>query len=466
MRLPSSSRRAAVLAASSLVALAAVVKAAPARANGRYPASGQIAVAPMDPKTILVRATYGLMLSRNGGQTWAWICEPAVGYSGVEDPMMSFMANGNLLAGIFEGLSVGSPDGCQWGFIGGGLLGKYVIDLSVDAVDPTQAVLIISNNAGQDDAGSQIFLGQLWQTSDNGATWAQAGVNLDPEYLGLTVDTAPSNPMRVYSSGRTGPPDYPGMLERSDDRGGTWQALPIPGADDTHLPYIGAVDPNDPDVVYVRIDADPSDVLLVTKDGGMTWSTIFTATGKLNGFALSPDGATVAIGGPGLSLDGGPPADAGVWTAPASTLQFTKQSSVGALCLTWVAGGLYACADEFTNGFTAGVSADQGKTFTPLMHLAGICPLTCDEPDSGVTSQCPAAWPLTAYTIGGTCDIDAGTGGTGAGGSPSASATTGTGSGAAASAKGCSCSLPAGAEGGAAAVSFLALAAALRRRRR
>src|SRR6185312_13424792 len=126
--------------------------------------------------------------------------------------------------------------------------------------------------------------------ADSGHTWAQAGVNLPPQFLGLTVDTAPSNPQRVYISGRNGPPSYPGVIARSDDRGATWQMLSIPGADSTHLPYIGAVDPQNPDIVYVRLDADPSDSLLVSKDGGVTWTTAYTATGKLTGFALSPDG--------------------------------------------------------------------------------------------------------------------------------------------------------------------------------
>ena len=40
----------------------------------------------------------------------------------------------------------------------------------------------------------------------------------------------------------------------------------------------------------------------------------------------------------------------------------------------------------------AGLSTDQGHTFTPLMHLAQVCPLVCAEADSGVNQLCPAAW--------------------------------------------------------------------------
>jgi hypothetical protein len=200
------------------LALAALALAAPAQANGRYPAAGQIAIHPTNPDVLLVRATYGLLFTTNGGQSWSWICEPAVGYGGVEDPMMAFTADGTLLAGVFEGLSIGQPDGCNWSFAPGGLANKYVIDLAADKVHPENSVLIISNHVGQSDAGAPIVLTQLWQTSDSGKTWAQSGVNLPPGFLGLTVDTAASNPNRIYLSGRNGPPDYLGVVERSDDR--------------------------------------------------------------------------------------------------------------------------------------------------------------------------------------------------------------------------------------------------------
>ena len=457
--------------------LATLALASPALANGRYPASGQIIVHPTDPKTVLVRATYGLLLTHDAGKDWGWICEAAVGYAGVEDPSMGFMSGGTLLAGIFEGLVEGTPDGCTWSFVHA-LENKYVIDVAVDKVDPTRGVVMISNGVGTDDAGSPTFLTQVWQTSDTGKTWTQAGASLNPELLGLTVDTAPSNPSRIYISGRTGPPSYPGVLERSDDRGATWQVLPIPGSDDTHLPYIGAVDPNNPDIVYVRIDSDPSDSLIVTKDGGMTWSTVFTASGKLNGFALSPDGSTVAVGTPGLPQPTGPNTDPGVWTAPASTLEFTQQSKVGALCLAWAPSGLYACGNEFTDKFTAGLSTDNGKTFQPIMHLGGICPLMCAEPDSGVTQQCPTYWPAAAQTLGATCDLGAGGGsgagggGTGAGagtsGHSGAQGTSASSSGGVAggSSKSCSCSLPGSTGSGLAGLASLGLAGALLRRRR
>lgn len=439
--------------AAVLVTIAALSIPTAASANGRYPAAGQIAIAPSDPATILVRATYGILLTKNGGQRWEWVCEAAVGFTGSEDPMVSFTADGTILAGIFEGLSVSHDTGCQWSFAGGGLAQHYVVDLAVDKVDPQKGVLVISNSNGQDDAGQPVFLGQLWATADNGKTWAKSGVDLPQQFLALTVDTAPSDPNRVYASGRLGPPQYPGALERSNDRGQTWQTLPIPGSDDTHLPYVGAIDPNNPDIVYVRLDGSPSDQLVVTKDGGQTWNKIFDGQGDLFGFALSPDGATVAIGG---DKDG-------IWTAPTSTLSFTKVSSVGAKCLTWSKDGLYACADEFLDGFTAGVSKDEGKTFTPIMHLSALCgPLACGAGTS-VGSMCAAQWPATAATISATgCDQP--DGGSSSSSSSSSSSTSSSGGG---DSGGCSYAVPAaGAAWMASAAALLGVASARVRRRR
>src|SRR5207249_3345481 len=80
--------------------------AAPALGNGRFPAAGQIVVDPADPSSIVIRATYGTLTTRDGGKSWSWICEASVGYSGSEDPMMGITKDGSMLAGTFQGLSV------------------------------------------------------------------------------------------------------------------------------------------------------------------------------------------------------------------------------------------------------------------------------------------------------------------------------------------------------------------------
>ncbi|AUX42220.1 hypothetical protein SOCE26_036470 [Sorangium cellulosum] len=391
---------AAGIAAAAVLSIAAL--AAPASANGRFPAAGLIAAHPSDPSRLLVRATYGLLATQDGGETWRWICEPLVGFGGYEDPMLAFLADGTLIAGIYDGLSASKNGGCDWAFAPGDLLGRYVVDLSAERADPSRAVLVVNTGLG---AGR--FLTQLWETSDNADTWTPAGANLPDDFLALTVDVAPSEPSRVYLSGRLGAPDYPGVLFRTIDRGETWEQLAIPGSDDRHLPFLSAIAPADPDRVYVRIDGEPNDVLVVSDDGGQSFTAAFEGQGNLLGFALSPDGATVLVGG---DMDG-------IWRAPASTLEFEKVSDVGARCLTWTPTGLFACGDEITDGFTIGVSRDEGATFSALLHRDGLCgPLEC-APDSGMAATCTDLWGATQLSVGSRqCGGDAGTGGGGGGG--------------------------------------------------
>jgi hypothetical protein len=437
---------------SGFAAAAAVTLAGlPAVANGRFPAAGQVVVDPSNPTHLLVRTTYGLTVSSDGGARWSWICEPAIGYGGTEDPMMAITADGSIIAGIFEGLSASHDQGCQWDFAQGGLKDRYVIDLSTERANPKNAVLLISNSVG-----GSMFLTQLWETKDNAATWTVAGVDMPADFLGLTLDAAPSDPSRVYVSGRYGKPGYDGAIERTNDRGKTWQKLLIPGSNDLALPYIGGIDPQNPDVVYVRLDANKTDQLVVTKDGGTTWKNIFTSTGNLLGFAISPDGSTIAVGG---DTDG-------LWTAPSSTLEFTQVSKISTRCLTWTTAGLYACADQFVDGFAVGVSANQGKTFTPVMHLQRLCgPLAFGAATTN-GMMCPDLWGATQLSIGGVpCEGSTGAGVTaGTGATATSSSSTGSSS-SGGSDSGCAVSAPARTAG--AVIPALALAgAALARRRR
>ncbi|WP_437562906.1 WD40/YVTN/BNR-like repeat-containing protein [Sorangium sp. So ce542] len=418
------------LALSAAALLAAVGLAAPASANGRFPAAGLIASHPSDPSRLLVRATYGLLSTSDGGEEWRWICEPVVGFDGNEDPMVAFLADGTIIAGIFDGLSASKNGGCDWSFAPGELSGSYVIDLSADREDPSRAVLVISSGLG---AGR--FLTQLWETSDNADSWTKSGADLPEDFLAQTVDAAPSNRDRIYLSGRFGGPDYAGALARTDDRGATWERFDIPGSDDKRLPYIGAIDPADPDTIYVRLDGDPSDALLVSRDGGQSFATVFESQGDLLGFALSPDGATVLVGGP----------QDGIWRAAASSLEFTQVSGVGARCLTWTDAALFACGDEFVDGFTVGRSLDEGKSFEPLLHLDGLCgPIEC-APESGAASTCTDLWGATELTIGSRQCGGAGSGS----GSAAGAGSGGSSAGPAEEAGGCGCKL--GAPGAASA---------------
>ena len=53
-------------------------------------------IAPDDPQFLAVRTTFGVLVSGDSGQHWDWICERALGYSGVQDPTLGLMEGGTL----------------------------------------------------------------------------------------------------------------------------------------------------------------------------------------------------------------------------------------------------------------------------------------------------------------------------------------------------------------------------------
>ncbi len=420
------------------VSLAASFLLAPteSHANGRFPIADQLVVDPQDPSHIVLRTTYGILETSDAGASWSWICEDAVGYGGTQDPAIGVLSDGTILAGIFEGLSVSRDRGCSWDFSPSPLKDEYVIDVSVHRDDPSRAVAITSTGTG---AGFHVIVAE---TADNGATWTQAGTPILSDFIALTIDVTPSNPSRLYASGIVGKSFAP-AIERSDDRGATWTRTYLDASFASGVPFLAAIDPQNPDRVYLRLSGDPIDKLLVSNDAGATFVEVFGGTDDLLGFALSPDGTRVAIGGP----------KDGVLVANTTDLAFEKVNSLYTRCLTWTQAGLYACGNEFVDTFTVGLSKDEGKTFAPIYHLPDICPLSCPA-EAETPAACAQTWPGIVATLG----IEpTACGGIGAGGS-SGSGGSNTPRELEAAGGGCGCSLD-GSSGTRGALAFAGLAA-------
>jgi hypothetical protein len=380
------------LAVALLPALSALFFAASAEANGRFPLADQLIIDPGDPAHMVMRVTYGMLQSVDAGKTWQWTCELAIGYNGTQDPAIGITQDGTILAGIFQGLSISHDRACSWAFYGDPLTKQYTIDNSVDRENPARAVAITSTGTM---TGFHVILAE---TMDNGHTWTQAGVPVTNDFIALTVDTAPSRPDRVYVSGLVGKSLTP-ALEWSDNRGQVWTRVYVPAEFGPGNPYIAAVDPANADRVYVRISGDVADRLLLSDDGAQTWKEIFSTGGDLLGFALSPDGTKVAVGGP----------TDGLHIASTTDHVFQPVAQLTTRCLTWSAAGLYACANEFKDGFTLGISTDEGKSFTSLYHLRDLCPLQCPA-GTQTADLCSTPWPGVAATIDADVTCGAGTG--------------------------------------------------------
>lgn len=363
-----------------------------ALANSRYPQAGQIAADPGDNDHLLVRTTYGLLQTVDAGKTWTWICETAVGYEDNSDPFVALGKTGVVVVATGSGLSLSPDRGCAWSRPAGALGTLQAIDLVADRKNPLKMLALVQD-PDELAKNPESVTARLAASQDGGLTWAYVGKPLPSDFVALTLELAAAAPQRVYVSGLSGgPAKNQSVVQRSDDGGEIWLELPL-NATDVAGDFLSAVDPLDADRVFVRRNREGAQALLVSPDAGKTWQEVFVTPGNLFGFALSPDGNTVALGvtGPG----------AGIWTSDSHALKFTRKSEGDARCLTWTPSGLYVCGneDDPSAAYMVGVSHDGGANVETLHLRKDVTPLKCPA-GTRTGNECPKYWPQVAFKLG------------------------------------------------------------------
>jgi photosystem II stability/assembly factor-like uncharacterized protein len=341
-----------------------------AHANGRFPQAQAIVTVPGgDGGTLYLRATFGLLVSRDSGKTWRWVCERALGYEGTWDPPIAATRDGRLWVGLENGL-VTTKDGCDVKPMPE-LSGETIKDLTVDAKGET--VWAITGAPGKKS--------WIWRSSADDRFVRVGGLD-DINFM--TIEVAPSNPLRVYVTGQPYG-TVRGRLFRSDDGGKTLRGdandLPAEGPF-----FIAGVDPKDDKRVLLRhLHTTGSDVL-VTKDGGKTFASVLSMKSAMFGFAKSDDGKTYWAGS-GL-------ADHGIWRSTDRGEKWEKLAAHGVLCLHAAKSGLFVCENPCVLGAPAiAVSKDEGKTVEAIATFADVeGPITC-------APACAALWPETRAQV-------------------------------------------------------------------
>ncbi|HEX4447525.1 MAG TPA: hypothetical protein VH044_12340 [Polyangiaceae bacterium] len=393
-------RKPLIFAAAAATAVLAF--ATPSRANGRFPAANQLVFSPADPNYILLRATYALLPSTDNGITWRYLCEDALGLPSDqgEDPSVGVMGDGTLLAGIPGartggiGLNVSTDRGCNWTCeVNDGLLNQTITDVAVRPDNPASAVALTGTIIPNDGSTPTTYSTQVFETKDNGKTWAPLPAAIDPTVIVQTIDVTKSDPDRIYVSATRGYGSFAtAMLFVSKDHGKSWTEQPIPQFDaDTEAGiYIGAIDPTNADRVYLRTAAlkegGQSRVFYTNTGGADAGMATFLqsptlpaeggfevdeagmadVTGELLGMALSPDGSKLYVG----------TVESGLWIANTSDMVFTqKNSKVHVKCLATRGDELWACSEVDAPGdFVLGLSHDDGATFDPrIQYVTSIC---------------------------------------------------------------------------------------------
>jgi photosystem II stability/assembly factor-like uncharacterized protein len=366
-----------------LVTIVLVCSTGVARANGRFPAAQAIVTVPgSDGLTVFLRATFGVLVSRDGGKSWRWICERALGYDGVWDPPVAVTRDGRLWIGLERGLS-STLDGCSVE-PATELAGETIRDLTTDVRGDTIWAV----------TGAPDRRGAVWRRS-GASKWERLGL-LPEGFYPSTLEVAASRPARIYVSGQP-IGTIRGWLLHSDDGGKTF----IGGKNDLEAEgpfFIADVDPKDPDRVLVRhLHTTGSDVLLTT-DAGKTFKSVLTMKSGMYGFAKSADGSTYWAGS-GLP-------EHGIFQSKDRGAHFERVSNRGVLCLHAAPNGrLLVCENPLTPGTpVVAVSTDDGKTLGALATFSDVQgPMSCGDAGPNV---CAEVWPATHALL--TPRVDAG----------------------------------------------------------
>jgi hypothetical protein len=297
-RLVSPSLARALGAAGILVALAAGLGAVPgmeraARANGRFPATVSIHFRQGHETDIVAGVTFGLLISHDGGATWQWMCDEAIGIAAAAyDPLYEFTPAGSLFARTAVGLVV-MRDGCTFGPAASGFV-------STIGLGPDGAFFY---GAAQTPGTTFPVDFHIYRSIDDGVTFPvhpQPDPATDINVWWESIAVAPSDQTVGYLTGYHVIPVSPGstdtmrehLVYRSLDGGVSWTAQPPPTTDGLTLSLnslirIVAIASDDPKHVYARvsyIDRTTTDGLYVSTNAGVNWKQIHTQPDRFLGF--------------------------------------------------------------------------------------------------------------------------------------------------------------------------------------
>lgn len=375
-------------------ALASLLATGSVRANGRFPNSQEFHQAPGANRDLMVvRATFGLVVSVDRGQRWEYWCEDALQYGDGYDPPLLYAADGTLLVALEDGL-VTTRNGCTFRRQPD-LESLTVRDLAASPDGRTVWAIALTPSARPDS--------RVARSTDNGLTFDFVGERFVDTVL-QTIEVAPSDPQRLYASGtRGGAP----VLFRSDDGGQRWSTAAGRFGGATGV-YVSGVDARNPDVLYLRATAAPEDmdagaadgsgVLFRSDDGGETLRVVLRTQGPMRGFAIADDGRRVWAGGP---------AD-GVWRV-ADGAAPERLSTEPVECLRWSDGALWACR-TFERGGPLLLRGDGDAPFVTGLAASAIGgPPTRCPAGTLMRDVCPARWGVVRATLNTPAVMDAST---------------------------------------------------------
>jgi hypothetical protein len=252
-----------------------------AHANGRDPFTSTINFQRGNDQHIVAGMTFGVLVSKDGGATWQWMCERAVGYGGMYDPDYVYSSSGAVFATTFDGLKV-MRDGCSFVATPPGMTFISKVEGGPDGA-------IYYAAADQADA-------KIYKSTDDGATFPTSASPGQPGDWWSSLAVAPSNGNRVYLTGYrlqgTNPKVF--LLYTSNDGGANFapMTMNLEGggtmltSPNSTIEVVG-ISPTADQTVYVKVTFEngaSGDSIYKSTNAGQTWTKLLS---KSSNFGLS-----------------------------------------------------------------------------------------------------------------------------------------------------------------------------------
>jgi hypothetical protein len=391
-----------------LVAVVAWLVPVVAFANGRPPITNGVKFRPGDTHSIYVATTFGLLVSRDDGCSFRWICEQNIGYGGTFDPQYRIASDGSIFATTFTGLRVSRDGGCSFTTATAdkpaGDPGR-IADIWISAIDigPTGEVWIATAESGKPN--------NIYRSTDNAATFEPRGL-LSPTTWWKSIAVAPSRGQRVYATGYQVAGTAPGggaippvtHFEISDDSGASWSESPLANVAFGTMPLamVVGIDRTNPDVVLMSsVGANPpaGDRLYRSTDGGKTWGEVLATTASIADVAIGTGGRVVVAtfgGGSYESMNGG-----AAFAALASPPQLACVGQRDD-------GEIFGCGANWEPDFKAIAKSTDATSWDKVFRFVELAgPVECPA-GTAQADVCGAQWPMVQQqfgTTGSTCEV-------------------------------------------------------------
>jgi MYXO-CTERM domain-containing protein len=335
------------------------------RGQCRQPDSITVLLRPGATDAVL-DANFGLVYpSPQGG--WRYTCDDIFG--GRIPYRTQIARDGRVYVPSMSGLWVGTG-GCGWVLATGALSNMAVYDVAFDPKDP-QRIWIVGGDPRT-----------VALSTDGGKTFT-AKQTFAASLLFIRVAVAPSDPNTIYLSGFNGT-KVPLVLAVSTDGGVTWtinDTASMGVATSNQIVDFMGISPDDPSTIFVVVTDAMGDQIWKSTTKGKNMVKVLTLADAEEwpraGFTFGADGKTVYVAGfDPLNTGMQPPAslyishDGGMtWDRRTSPMTGPRYR-----CIAFRDNRLYACAGEQLAGdqFLLGSSADEGKTWAPMMRLTDV----------------------------------------------------------------------------------------------